>query len=381
VEVNLTTLEDNARAIRRAIPQPVELMAILKADGYGHGTVMLIPTLVSAGVSMVGVASMDEAIQIREAGLDIPVLVIGPVPDWAIQVASEYDVQVTIFGDNHLQSIKNAFQLTPKPIQVHIKVDTGMHRIGVPWQQANAFIDHCHTLESLEVEGVFSHLACAEDPSVTALQLDRFQTVLNRLDHLPRYVHLANSAGALLYHNLDERINLARIGIALLGYLPQLSESTSLTSETALKNEIQTVDKHPTLNPVMGLKARIVHLHQLGPGEGLSYHHTFHAPSDKPLTIATLPLGYADGIFRGLSHQLEGLLKGQRVVQVGNITMDQLMVDVTDVDDPHIGDTVTLLGHSGNETITLTDWAKRLNTLEYELMCALRVRLPKVYTR
>ncbi len=387
VDINLTALEDNARAIRGCIPESIALMAILKADGYGHGTVMLIPTLEAAGVSMIGVASMDEAIQIREAGLTIPILVIGPTPDWAIQVAADYDVAVTVFAENHIASIQTAYQQKKKSINVHIKVDTGMHRIGVPWQQANEFIARCNDTEGLKVDGIFSHLACADDPDMSHKQLKRFNSVLDQLEQRPKFIHLANSAGALFYHN--EHFNVARLGIAFLGYTGhQLKQAASQTGLT-----IRPDCDRPTLKPVMGLKARIVHLQTLLPDEGVSYGHAYKA-KDSTRIIATLPLGYADGVPRGLSNKLKVIIQGQVVPQVGNITMDQLMIDVTGVADVQVGDTVTLLdnalvnnalenrneGGSGTK-ITLTDWANTLNTIEYELMCGLRVRLPKVYSR
>lgn len=361
VEINLGRLEANVRKIRQAIPEAVDLMAIVKADAYGHGAVMTIPTLEASGVKMVGVASMDEAIQIRRAGLEIPILVIGGIPDWAVHVAADYNIQLTVFEENHLESLQNAFNLTGKPVRVHIKVDTGMHRIGVDSRHAVEFIRHCQSLPYIIFEGMFTHLACAEDPQVTKLQRERWQEILSQIDPLPRTLHFANSVGALSYPT--ENDNLVRMGIAFFGYAPQL----------------------PGLQPVMGLKARIIHLQEVPPGEGVSYSYTYTTPSGQPTRIATLPLGYADGVPRILSNKIEALLHGIRVPQVGNITMDQMMFDVTQVPDAVIGEAMTLLGHeegpNGIERITLSDWAQKANTLEYELMCGLRVRLPKTYTR
>lgn len=380
VDINLTALEHNARNIRACLPDDVAMMAILKADGYGHGTAMLIPTLESAGVSMIGVASMDEAIQIREAGFNIPLLVIGPTPDWAIQVAADYDVQVTVFAENHLQSIKNAYFLKKKPINVHIKVDTGMHRIGVADDEAINFIEQCYATEGVQVKGVFSHFACGDDPCVSEKQLARFLTVINQLNVKPQYLHMANTAGALFYHNTG--FNMVRLGIALMGYMAAELQHDPQYSPSIQSLQIRPEQQLPALNPIMGLKARIVHLQKLNPGQGLSYGYSYVAPLDvPPRIIATLPLGYADGIPRGLSNKMTAVINEQQVPQVGTITMDQLMIDVTDVTDVQVGDTVTLLDNSDAAEITLTHWAKHLSTIEYELMCGLRVRLPKVYTR
>ncbi len=375
VEVDLAAIEHNASQIRKVLPADLGLMAIVKADAYGHGAVMVTPTLEASGVSILGVAAMDEAIQIRRAGLEIPILVIGAIPDWAVQVAVENDIQLTIFAPNHLESLKKIYALTRKPVKVHIKVDTGMHRIGINWKEALSFIKSCKDLPFLQIEGVFSHLASPEDEDFTALQVQRFDQVLQGIQTLSPflsipYIHLLNSAGALaplksseaLLNKSSERgQNLARLGISFFGYGP---ESKSIP-----------------LIPAMSLKGRIIHLQDLAPGEGVSYGQSYRNEGDKPIRLAVLPLGYADGVFRGLSNQIDALIHGKRVRQVGNITMDQMMFDVTSVANLEIGETMTLIGQNGDERITLSDWASVLNTIEYELMCALRVRLPKTYTR
>jgi alanine racemase len=178
LEVNLGAIEHNARAIRKLIPKHVNLMAIVKADAYGHGAAMILPTLEASGVSMAGVASIDEAIQLRQAGLKLPILVIGVAPDWAFQFAADYDIQLTIFAQHHLESLRKAYQQDQIPFQVHIKVDTGMHRIGIPWKKAAEFILQCQSLPYLEVKGIFSHLADSHDPELSALQVHNagFQT-------------------------------------------------------------------------------------------------------------------------------------------------------------------------------------------------------------
>lgn len=369
VEINLGAIEHNTRSIRAMLPHDVAMMAIVKADAYGHGAVMAIPTLEASGISMVGVAAMDEAIQIRKSGIEIPVLVIGAIPDWAVQVAADHDVSLTIFDDHHLEALRKSYSQMGRRVKVHVKVDTGMHRIGIHWEDAAAFIQKCRQADYMELEGVFSHLACVEDPEFTRRQHDRFQSVLDQLETPPRYVHLANSAAALLYPEC--RYNLVRPGIALFGYLG---------AEIGAAN-LQPSGKPMQLVPVMSLKARIVHLQDVPPASGVSYGHTFKAPQGSSLRIATLPLGYADGIPRLLSNRMEGLLRGHRVRQVGNVTMDQLMFDVTGVPDVDVGEAITLIGEEDGHRITFTDWAKTLGTIEYELMCSLRVRLPKTYTR
>ncbi len=373
VEVNLGAIEENAKAIRQKIPADVALMAIVKADAYGHGAAMVLPTLQASGVSMAGVASMDEAIYLRQAGIKMPVLVIGVVPDWAFQYATDHDIQLTIFAHHHLESLRKAYEQDHTPFKVHIKVDTGMQRIGIGWEAAAAFVAHCQSLPYIQVEGVFSHLADSHDPAMNQVQLARWASVCAQIDPLPRYVHISNSGHALAPEAFSPAAQtqtpntLARLGIAFFGY-----------------------GKHPlcqglNLKPVMSLKARIMHLHTVPPDTGISYGHHYHTPVDAERLVATVPLGYADGVPRCLSSQIVGMLAGQAVPQLGNITMDQMMFDVTEVPGVAIGDTITLLGQEDpkrpDQAIWLDDWAAKAGTIEYELMCALRVRLPKTYTR
>ena len=225
VEINLGALERNCLKLRKAIPQNQELMAIVKADAYGHGAVMVIPVLEASGVSRVGVASMDEAMQIREAGLDIPILVLGGVPDWAFPLAAERDISLTVFTERHLENLHAAYQLTGKPVRIHVKVDTGMHRVGAPWKQAATYIQKCSNLEPVAVlEGLFSHLACGNQTEENILQWERWQSVLEQLDHLPDLVHIANSEGSFHLPQAHQQCNMVRMGIAFFGYGPELPE-------------------------------------------------------------------------------------------------------------------------------------------------------------
>lgn len=357
VEVNLDALEKNVRHLRSVIRDDVKCMAIIKADAYGHGAVMVTPTLEASGIDMLGVASLDEALQLRESGTELPILVIGGVPDWSIQSAVENNIQLTIFDRHHLEGLKHLYEQTNKPVSVHIKVDTGMHRIGVDWREAASFITECQSLPCLNVVGVFSHFADPANKDLTQTQIERWESVLSALDKKPEFCHIANSQGMLLYPEVSG--NLCRLGIALFGY----SEGESASK----------------LKPVMGLKARIIRLETVDAGTGVSYCHTHTTKA--PAKIATVPIGYADGVFRNLSNQIEAMIHGHCVPQVGNITMDQMMFDVTSVPDIQVGETITLLGTDKDNAVSLTDWAGKAGTIEYELMCALRVRLPKTYIR
>ncbi|MEB3206404.1 MAG: alanine racemase [Vampirovibrionales bacterium] len=363
VTIDLDALEHNARTLQAGLPKNISAMAVVKADAYGHGAVMVIPTLLACGFTSFGVASADEAMQIRDANISAPVLILGPTPDWAMPTVISHNIQLTVFDAHHLDSLASACHQTGLTAQVHVKIDTGMHRIGVPWQEARAFIEKAHQTPGVQVQGIFSHLANAEKQQPTQLQLAHWHHVLEHIDIMPPLRHLANSSGVWQTGTsvLDAKYhtNMVRLGIGLFGY-----------------GAAPTGQK---LRAVMGLKARVVHLQKIQAKTGVSYGHAFVA--QRPTTLATLPLGYADGIPRRLSGQLHAVLQGQAIPQVGVITMDQMMVDVTDLQDVHLGDTVTLLGRPDWHEPTLADWARLSNTIEYELMCALRVRLPRTYIR
>lgn len=374
--INLQALETNIATIRQHLPRHVAQMAIVKADAYGHGAVMCLPTLLGAGISQLGVASIDEALQIREAGFgDIPILVVGPTPSWAFQAALSHNIQLTIFDDGQRQQLAAVAQQLGKVAVIHIKVDTGMHRIGVEWHQAEALIQGCQQSPHLHLAGVFSHLANTDDNDLTYRQHQRFQSVLASLTNKPPHCHLMNSSGALNHPDLiDGQQTMVRLGLAMWGYSSKfIGDNASPSLE---------------LQPVMSLKARIVHVQTVQPGEGVSYNHTMRVPEGQPRRIATLPIGYGDGIPRRLSNQLTvTVMANDQLVgcpQVGTITMDQLMIDITAAPEVGLGDTVTFFGPRGDgnsPTATLTTWASQLDTIEYELMCALRVRLPRTYIR
>jgi alanine racemase len=369
LEVNLGALEHNALLLRRHIASNTQLMGVVKSDAYGHGATMIVPILEACGFQHFGVASIDEALQLREAGVEAPLLVLGASPEWAMPLAAQHRIHLTVFNQRHIEALE---RLEHRPC-VHMKVDTGMHRVGVPLETALAYYQQLCD-KGLPCQGLFTHLAKGDDTQLTQQQTDRFTQLLEAIQAahlpLPRHCHIANSAGhqyvqahLVQSHPTGSPVNLYRFGIALFGY--------------------GTPSLQTPLQPVMGLKGRIVHLHWVEPGEGVSYNHTWQAPERR--LIATLPLGYADGIPRGLSNQLHARHHHTRVPQVGNITMDQLMLDVTDALNPQLGDTVTLLDTGVEalkpDALTLSAWAKMLNTIEYELMCGLRVRLPRIYVR
>lgn len=358
VEINLENLAFNIKNLKKDTPQDVKLLAVVKADAYGHGAVMLAPTLLASGADMLGVASIDEGVDLRQAKINCEILVLGAVPVWAVESAVKADLSISIFSKEHLEACRQAFERTNIKPKVHIKIDTGMNRIGVSIEDAVDFIKKVRNSDFVEFQGVFTHLANAENREKTQLQIDKWNSVVSQIDTDGLLMHILNTAGAMCYDIPNS--NMRRAGIALYGLYPDLPDDSNV--------------RKPDLKPVLGLKARIVNIHDAQDGEGVSYGHTFTAHGTR--TIATLPLGYADGVPRGLSNKISGTLNGKKVQQVGNITMDQMMFDITGVD-ASVGDVITLL----DENNSIDEWARILGTINYELTCRLKVRLPRVYTR
>ena len=358
VEINIGNLAHNAVEIRKNVPADTKLLAVVKADSYGHGSVMLAPTLLASGFDMLGVASIDEGVDLRNAKINAEILVLGAVPVWAIETAIDNDIAIPIFSDAHINACKQAFQRTGLRPKVHVKIDTGMNRIGISYDKAIDFIKKVQSCEFVDLKGIFTHLAVAEDRKNTQIQIDRWNNVISNIDTKGLLLHIQNTVGTMCYD--IPKSNMRRVGIALYGLYPDMPED----------NE----GFRPDLKQVIALKGRIVHIHQAKDKEGVSYGFTYRAKGDR--TIATIPIGYADGVSRGLSNKIYGVLNGKKVQQVGNITMDQMMFDITGVK-AELGDVITLL----DEENSIDEWAKILKTINYELTCRLKVRLPRVYTR
>ena len=358
VEVNIGNLAHNAVEIRKNIPRDVKLLAVVKADAYGHGSVMLAPTLLASGFDMLGVASIDEGVDLRNAKINCDILVLGAVPVWAVETAVEEDIAIPVFSETHLQACKQAFLRTNKKPKVHVKIDTGMNRIGIGYDKAVDFIKKVQNSDFVDLKGIFTHLAVAEDRAETQIQIDRWNKIISQIDTEGLLLHIQNTVGTLCYN--IPLSNMRRVGIALYGLYPDLP------------NDGQGF--RPDLKQVISLKGRIVHIHNAADHEGVSYGFTYRANGER--TIATIPIGYADGVSRGLSNKIYGVLNGKKVPQVGNITMDQMMFDITGVE-AEPGDVITLL----DEENSINVWADILNTINYELTCRLKVRLPRVYTR
>ena len=358
VEINLENLTDNIKEIKSNIPQGVKLLAVVKADAYGHGAVMLAPSLLASGADMLGVASIDEGVDLREAKITSDILVLGAVPVWAVESAVRADLAISVFSKAHIEACRQAYERTGVKPKVHIKLDTGMNRIGVSVDDAVDFIKEIQKSDFINLQGIFTHLAAAEERGETQKQIDKWNSIVSQIDTHGLLLHVLNTAGLMSYDVPNS--NMRRAGIALYGLYPDLPPDGTV--------------KKPKLKQILSLKGRIVHIHTAKDGEGISYGHTYRAKGDR--TIATIPIGYADGVPRILSNKIFGVLNGKTVPQAGNITMDQMMFDITGVA-AKPGDIITLL----DEQHSIDDWASIANTISYELTCGLKVRLPRIYTR
>lgn len=358
VEINISNLENNIKELKKNVPSDVKLLGVVKADAYGHGAVMLAPTILASGIDMLGVASIDEGVDLRQANINCDVLVLGAVPVWAVESAVKNDLSIAIFSQGHIKACEQAFKRTGVKPKVHIKLDTGMNRIGVRADEAVEFIKQVQSLDYINLQGIFTHLAAAEELDKAQEQILRWNNVVDNVDTNGLLLHILNTAGTICYNVPNS--NMRRVGIALYGLYPDFPSGVDFVK--------------PNLKQLISLKGRVVNIHTAKAGEGVSYCHTYTANGDR--TIATVPIGYADGVPRLLSNKIQGVINGVEVPQVGNITMDQMMFDITGVE-AQIGDVITLLDNKHS----IDEWASILGTINYELTCRLKVRLPRVYTR
>lgn len=363
-EVDLAAVRANARALLD-LAAPAGLLAVVKADAYGHGAVPVARAALDAGATWLGVALVEEGVALRAAGIDARVLVLSePAPAAAATVVAHHLTPV-VYTATGIEALAKAVAEAggDEPLRVHLKIDTGMHRVGCSPDQALALVAAIDARPELALEGVCTHFAVADDPDdpYTATQLEIFDELLTALSAggRPRpIVHAANSAG-LLAHPVS-RYDLVRCGIALYGVAP----APGLADRVALA-------------PALSLLARVSHVKTLAAGERLSYGLRYELTRDS--RIATVPVGYADGVPRNLALAGgEALIRGRRRPIAGTITMDQLMVDVGD-DDVEVGDEVVLLGSQGDETITADEWAERLGTIAYEVVTGIGPRVPRRY--
>ncbi len=362
VEINLDAIEHNILELKSFVKPYSKILAVVKADAYGHGSTMITPTLLASGVDCLGVASIDEGMELRNNKFTCPILVLGAAPVWAFDYAAKNNISLSVFLDNHIQAAELTYKKTGLKTKAHIKLDTGMNRIGVIPEKAVGFIKKVQSNEAIDLQGIFTHFACSEDVKKTEQQIKIWNDILSQVNTDNLILHCCNTAAAIAGYNISN-CNMVRFGLAVYGLLPELPSSTK---------------KIPELIPAVSLKARIINIHTAYKDSGVSYSHKY--VTEKETLIATIPVGYADGVDRKLSNNMYGIINGKKVLQIGNITMDQMMFDITGLN-VNEGDIITLLGNDGGEHISVNEWAERLGTINYELVCRLKARLSRVYTR
>ncbi|MCZ7535900.1 MAG: alanine racemase [Acidimicrobiia bacterium] len=364
-EVDLAAIRENVREIA-ALVAPARVLAVVKADAYGHGADAVARAVIEAGAQWLGVALVEEGVRLREAGIEAPILLLSePAPEAAASVVM-HRLTPVVYTEGGVDALAAAAVATNEGrlLGVHLKVDTGMHRVGVTAAGAVRLAETIESRSGLRMEGVCTHLAAADDNTdeYTNDQLERFDAVIADLSESgrrPELVHAANTAGALAFPRA--RYDMVRVGIGVYGIAPA--------------HDLEGV---VTLRPAMSVKACVSHVMRLPAGERVSYGLRYEL--DRESWIATLPIGYADGVTRALGHTGgQVLVRGRRFPIAGTVTMDQLMVDLGDMRvDP--GEEVVLLGVQGNDSIPAWEWAERLETIPYEVVCGIGPRVPRRYT-
>jgi alanine racemase len=353
--IDLDQFERNVDVIARSLPEGARLVAVLKADGYGHGAVELAKRLTADRVAMIAVSLLEEALELRRAGVDLPLLVLGPVTRDQIVLALDNRITIGVIGPEELGDVCDLAR--ERDVAIHLKLDSGMGRMGVLETELARVIEMIRATPRLRIDAIYTHFANADDGGdhFTEIQIanyDRMLAVLREAGIDAPLHHFANSAAML--RGLVRPGDFARVGIALYG--PE-----RITIATG------------TIEPVLRWRTEIMRLKELPAGHAIGYGTTFH--TTRPSRIATLPVGYADGYDRLLSNNADVIVRGKRAPVVGRVSMDLITIDVTDIPNASIGDEVTLLG----DGITAEELAKRSQTISYEVFCRISARVPRVY--
>ncbi|MBN1202381.1 MAG: alanine racemase [Anaerolineae bacterium] len=362
-EVNLEHIAHNARVIKRHIGPSVALMAVVKANAYGHGAVEVARTALASGADWLVVARIEEGLELRAAGITAPVLVAGYTPPDAVEAGVEHDLALAVTEPPVAERISRAAQRQGKTARVHVKVDSGMGRYGLLPDEVVPLFDHLASLPGITIEGVFSHLAVAElpDKAYTWQQFHTFERVLEQLDTAGYRVpvrHIANSAGALDLPPMH--LDAVRVGVALYGLRPS-----------------DEVEPSVPLKPALALKSHVVRVSTLPAGSSISYGRTYITPRE--MAVALVPVGYGDGYHRLISNRGAVLINGRRAPLIGRVCMDQFVVDVSAAGRVAVGDEVVLIGNQGEASIPAEEVARWADTINYEVTTALLPRVARVF--
>ena len=361
LEIDLRVLENNFKILSETTG--CKVMPIVKANAYGHGLEKVTQRLEKAGAEWFGVARIEEGLLLREAGVKARILVLGYTAPVRVPHAIRNDVTLTVYDHQVAEQYATQAKNVKGILRLHAKIDTGMGRLGVPPLEAIPFLKLINESSHMELEGVFTHFARADEPNEndTDFQLQKFQTLLKEMEHAgikPSIIHASNSAGSLAYQKA--RFDLVRAGIALYGLPPS--------------NE---VDLPETIKPALTWKTRLISLKKLPAGHGVSYGFKYY--TKKQEQIGVIAVGYADGLRRRQGNKV--LVRGKRASVVGNVCMDQCMLQMDHIPDAEIGDEVVLIGRQGDDEITATEIADDWGTINYEVICGLASRMPRVYLK
>jgi alanine racemase len=359
VEIDLGTIRNNVRYLINQTR--VGVMAVVKAQGYGHGAIPVARATLEAGATWCGVARIEEAMELRNAGINCPILLLGYTPPGSYAEAIQNQLSITIWDGKQCAELAKIAQTLHTPARVHLKVDTGLSRLGVQVDRAIELIDQLTTTDGILFEGIFTHFACADEADTTSTdeQLKLFNELINILlakHQTPALIHASNSAGVCSQPNA--RFNLVRLGIALYGLQP--------SKDWKLPIAIQ---------PALTWKTVLSQVKTLPPHRGVSYGHIYHTQGYEK--IGTMAIGYADGFRRINGNHV--LIRGKRAPVVGRICMDQAMVNLDEIPDAQAGDEVVLIGQQGKETITAEELGETWNTINYEVVCGIGQRVPRIY--
>ncbi len=344
------------------VKNPPQIMAVVKADAYGHGMLKVAEVLDKLNIFYFGVSNVNEGRLLREHGIERPILLFETTLPFQVREVVELRLTPTVCTLEFARALNVYARSLKRQIDIHVKVDTGMGRLGVWHTEAPRFIEDVLKLSHLSIKGLYTHFPIADtDPAFTKSQVEQLNQLVKQLDQKAQvvpYIHAANSIGLVGYKT--DILNLARPGLMLYGLYPTEAYQSKIA-----------------LSPVMTVKSRVMMIKKIDKGSGISYGHTFVAK--KPLTIAVLPIGYSDGYLRGLSNKAAVLVNGKKCPIIGRVTMDQIIIDVTAVKNVRLGQEVTVLGREGKQSVTAEDLGRVANTINYEIVCSLGSRCPRIY--
>jgi len=367
IEIKGKAIETNVRQLRSKLSKNCQFMAVVKADGYGHDAKLVSEYAIKGGASQLGVATLNEGIKLRSSGVKKPILILGNLyTKRDLITCFKNDLMPTISSIRECLICNNIAKHLGLKFPLHLKVDTGMSRLGFEYNKFVQQFENIKSFDNISIDGIYSHLSSADElnslepKSITQLQRQKFQELLKQINFDRNHnikIHLANSAGMLL--NKDFHFDMVRVGLSMYGYSP-----------------LTKIDKNLSLQPALFLKVKVAFIRIIDEGVSVSYGGKF--VSSRKTKLAVLSIGYADGVPRNLSGKINVIYNNKLYPQVGSITMDQMMVDITGSTEIKVGSTMVLLGSDGDKTISPIDWANESKTIPWEILCSFKNRLPRV---